>query len=89
MASLDAAYDFDSDSNGEATFAVKGRRLSLEEVLAEVENKPPPIGSGGDEFASPRQRSASLVNPPKRKSLLEQIDTDSARHAVSAGAVGI
>jgi len=76
MASLDAAYDSDSDSHGEATFAVKGRRLSLEEVLAEVENKPPPIGSGGDEFASPRQRSASLVNPPKRKSLLEQIDTD-------------
>ena len=59
MASLDAAYDSDSDSHGEATFAVKGRRLSLEEVLAEVENKPPPIGSGGDEFASPRQRSAS------------------------------
>jgi len=80
----DAADDSDGEdirigsANNKAsryTIASTSRRhLLLGAMLAEVENAPPEISLAPQQV--PRKASVSLTNPPKRKSLLEQIDED-------------
>lgn len=87
VSTLDNAFSSDEGSDGEDiaarpvtskssryTIASTSRRhLMLGAMLAEVEDTPPPISV---KLQAQRKASASLTNPPKRKSLLEQIDED-------------